>query len=147
MNVLEQRLQVVCGVSGFGDGIDHRLHGLGELALGDVVRHRQPPLLVRQPARSPADVRDGAILAHIAVFKLQLQMAIHHTLRLALGDGQVFRVHQVEHAFANDFLGGVAKDALERRAYKLNGAVHMDDADRVEQQVHHVLRRDALHEG
>ena len=138
VDVLEQRLQVVRGVRGFGDGVDHRLHRLCGLALRDVMGHGQPDLPVGQPACRPANVGNGAVLAHIAVFKLQLQLALGHALGLALRGGQVVGVHHVQHALANDFLGLVSKDAFERGTDKHDRAVHLNDADGVQQQVRQV---------
>jgi hypothetical protein len=44
------------------------------------------------------------------------------------------------------FLRGVAKNALKRRADKNDSAVGIHDADSVQQKIHYVLCRDALHD-
>ncbi|MNV72054.1 hypothetical protein D3C71_1651100 [compost metagenome] len=88
---------------------------------------------------------NAAVFADVAVFKLQLQFAIHHVLGLLRCGGLVVGVHQVQHAPTDRFLGCVAKDPLERRAHENDGAVGLDDAHRIEQKVHHVERRNAVH--
>ncbi len=109
------------------------------------MRHGQPQLPVGEPARRPADVCDGAILAHIAVLELQLQVAFHDVLRLALGDGPVVRMHQVEHAAPHHFGRCVAKDALECGADKHDAAVGLHHAHGVQQQVDNIQRRNTVH--
>jgi hypothetical protein len=72
----------------------------GALALGDVMRHGQPHLVLWQPARRPADVDDLAVLAHVAVFKLQLQVAFAHAPCLLPRGIHIVGVHQVQHPLA-----------------------------------------------
>lgn len=81
---------------------------------------------------------DLPILAHIAVLKMQLELAFGHAFCLALGGGAIFRVHHVQHAPANDLFGGIAKDSLECRTDIHDGTVGLDDAHGVEEQVHDV---------
>jgi len=145
MDMLEQRDQVLGRVGRLRDGIDGRVHHLDVLALGDVVGHGQAHLPLLDPARCPADVRDAAILAHIAVLEVQLQLPLHDRPGLVRGDAPVFGVHQVQHAQAHGFLGAVAKDALERRAHEKDAAIRIHDTNRVEQQIDNVQGRNALH--
>ena len=135
MDALAQVGQSLRRVGGFGNRVQRNLHRLGMPARGDVAGHGDSQLVFFRPARGPHDGDQLAVLAHIAVFEMQLRVAVHD----APGRGQralaVDRRHEVDHRPANQFLRRITENALAGSADENEAPVDVDRADRVEQQV------------
>lgn len=131
----EQAGQVVVRVGGFGQRVQGRLHGLCLFQFGDVAGYRHPHLVGFRPARRPHDMDDATVLAHVAVFEMDVGLAVHDRLGGCQGALAVGGRHQVGHPLADHFLLRVTKDAPARCADEQEFTTGVDDTDCVEQQV------------
>ncbi|MNN64054.1 hypothetical protein D3C81_1794740 [compost metagenome] len=142
---MQQGGQVLRCLHGFGNGVQRGLLCLRLFQQGNVARHRHAQLVGGGPAGRPHDVRQAAILAQVAVFKMRLRMAIHDGTRGGQGAGAVGGSDQVEHLLADHFLLRVAEDAFAGGADEDEAPVHVHHAHGVEQQIGETGDRRANH--
>jgi len=83
-------------------------------------------------------VDDLAILAHIAVLEIGLGLSLHHLVDRLQRTRPIGVEHEVGHRPADHFRRRIAENALARGTDKNKTSPRVDNADRVEQQIHDV---------
>ncbi|MNT36770.1 hypothetical protein D3C72_1728750 [compost metagenome] len=119
----------------FRDGIQRRLPGFGLFALSDVTRHGDTQLVDLGPTRRPQNVHDLAILAHVAVFEVELGLAAHDLPCSVEGALTVGRVHQIDHRQADHLIGAVTENTLAGCTDKDEAALLIHRANGVQQEI------------
>ena len=132
MATLEQVCHVIARMGRLGDGIERGLHGLGLFHGRDIAGdgHAQP--VGGRPARRPHDVNNAAILVQVAVFKVDMRLAVHDVLRRSQRACAVGRKNKIDHALANHFLGGITKNAFGGGTDEYKAPVWVDHANGIE---------------